>query len=132
MKIIRILQSALIIAIFLCLSGCGLFRAATHETQDMLNSRMNKMSYEEALQRFGPPAQCAESGSTQVCVWIYGEGGTVTIMPQVPAQRSNPYSVDFGAIVPNMAMTLPVQRPTARLTFTNGVLTWWQLFGNWR
>ncbi len=33
-----------LIAIFLCLSGC-----ATTKTQDMLNSRMHKMNYEEAL-----------------------------------------------------------------------------------
>jgi hypothetical protein len=100
----------LFVAIFLCLNGC----ATTHETQDMLNSRMNEMSYEEALQRFGPPSQCAEAGKTRVCTWIYGEGGTV-IMP-----------------VGNVAMTLPVQRPSARLTFTNDVLTWWQLSGNWK
>lgn len=83
----------LFVAIFLCLSGC----ATTQKTQDMLNSRMNRMSYEEALQRFGPPSQCAESGQTKVCTWIYGEGGTV-IMP-----------------VGNMAMAVPVQRPSVRL-----------------
>jgi hypothetical protein len=98
----------LLIAIFLCLSGC-----ATAKTQDMLNSRMYQMNYEEALQRFGPPSQCAESGSTRVCVWNYGGGGTV-VMP-----------------VGNMAMAVPVQGPSARLTFTNGVLTYWQLSGNW-
>lgn len=105
----------LLVAIFLCLSGCATTHKTqeTHKTQDMLNSRMNKMSYEEALQRFGPPSQCAESGSTRVCTWIYGEGGTV-IMP-----------------VGNMAMAVPVQRPSARLTFTNDVLTYWQLSGNW-
>ena len=52
----------LLVAIFLCFSGC----ATAHKTQDMLNSRMNQMSYEEALQRFGPPSQCAESGATRV------------------------------------------------------------------
>jgi len=99
----------LVVTVFLSLSGC----AATHKTQDMLNLRMYKMTYEEALQRFGPPSQCAESGSTRVCNWIYGGGGTV-IMP-----------------VGNMAMAVPVQGPSARLTFTNGVLTYWQLTGNW-
>ena len=104
----------LLVAIVLCLSGCATtHKTQEHKTQDMLNSRMNKMSYEEALQRFGPPSQCAESGSTRVCVWIYGEGGTV-IMP-----------------VGNMAVAVPVQRPSARLTFTNDVLTYWQLSGNW-
>jgi hypothetical protein len=98
----------LFVMIFLCLSGC-----ATTKTQDMLNSRMHKMNYEEALQRFGPPSQCAEAGSTKVCIWIYGEGGTV-IMP-----------------VGKMLMTVPVERPSARLTFINDVLTYWQLSGNW-
>ncbi len=96
-------------ASFLCLSAC-----ATTQTQDMLNSRMYKMTYEEALQRFGPPSQCAEAGKTRVCNWIYGSGGTI-IMP-----------------VGNMAMAVPVQAPSARLTFTDDVLTYWQLSGNWR
>jgi hypothetical protein len=99
----------LLVAIFLCLSGC-----ATTETQDMLNSRMYKMSYEEALQKFGPPSQCAESGSTRVCSWNYGGGGAV-IMP-----------------VGNMAMAVPVRGPSARLTFTDDVLTNWQLSGKWK
>jgi hypothetical protein len=116
-----------VIAILLCLSGC----ATTHETQNFLNSRMNKMSYEESLQRFGPPARCAESGATRVCTWIYREGGTVTIMPP-PVQNYSPYALDFSPLGPNTAMTLPVERRTVRLTFTNGVLSWWKLSGNWK
>lgn len=95
--------------IFLCLGGC----VATHKTQDMLTLRMNKMSYEEALQRFGPPSQCAESGSTRVCTWIQGKGDT--------------------AFLPlgGMVVAVPKQGPSVRLTFTNDVLTNWQLLGNW-
>ena len=98
----------LLVVVFLCLSGCA------HKTQDMLNSRLNIMSYEEALQRFGPPSQCAESGSTKVCTWIYGEGGGTVFMP-----------------VGNSVMALPARRPSARLTFINDVLKSWQLSGNW-
>lgn len=58
---------------------------------------------EEAIQRFGPPTQCAEAGSTKTCTWIYGSGGTV-FMP-------------IGANV----VALPVRRPSVRLTFTNNV-----------
>lgn len=102
-----------LVAIFLCLSGCAHETQYTSKTADMLNSRLNKMSYEEALQRFGPPSQCADSGSTKVCTWIYGEGGTV-IMP-----------------LGNMAVAAPVPRPSVRLTFINDALTYWQLSGNW-
>ena len=37
----------LVVTVFLSLGGC----TTTHKTQDMLNSRMYKMTYEEALQR---------------------------------------------------------------------------------
>ena len=89
--------------------GC----AASHKTADMLNSRMSRMTYEEAIQRFGPPSQCADAGNTKTCVWVYGDGGTL-VMP-----------------IGNMMMALPAQRPSIRLTFVNGVLSWWQLNGNW-
>jgi hypothetical protein len=91
-----------------CISAC-----ATNKTQQMLNSRMQLMNYEEALQRFGPPTQCAEAGSTKTCTWIYGSGGTVFM----PVGRN--------------VFALPTDAPSARLTFTNNVLTYWQLTGNW-
>ena len=71
------------------------------------------MNYEEAIQRFGPPTQCAEAGITKTCTWIYGQGGT--------------------AIVPvgGMVYAMPTQAPTARLTFTNDILKYWQLTGRW-
>lgn len=119
-----------LVAIFLCLSGCATMQ--THETQDMLNSRMNEMTYEEALQRFGVPSQCAEAGATKVCTWIYGEGGSVTYTPPAPMHTNNPYALDFSSLTPTTSVTVPIQRPTARLTFTNDVLTYWQLTGNWK
>ena len=85
-----------------------LVSCATNKTQKMLNSRMGLMTYEESLQRFGPPSQCAEAGSTITCTWIYGSGGTV-FMP-----------------IGSNVFALPTSAPSARLTFTNGVLTYWQ------
>lgn len=101
--------SALLLSFSLGFSGC-----ATHETTDMLNSRMGLMNYEEALQRFGPPTQCAEAGSTKTCTWVYGQGGTVF------------------APLGSSIVAIPTEAPTARLTFTNNRLSWWQLTGNWR
>lgn len=85
----------------------------SNKTQQMLDSRMGLMNYEEALQRFGPPTQCAEAGNTKTCTWIYGSGGTVFM----PVGRN--------------VFALPTNPPSARLTFTNNVLTYWQLTGNW-
>jgi len=79
----------------------------------MLNSRMGDMTYEEAIQRFGPPTQCAEAGVTLVCTWVYESNGTV-FMP-----------------IGQNVYALPARAPSARLTFTNGVMTYWQLNGNW-
>jgi len=101
------------IIIIFCLFGIISAIACAHKTQDMLNSRLGKMTYEEALQRFGPPTQCAEAGSTKVCKWVYGPGGTV-IMP-----------------VGEMLMAIPTHAPTAQLTFISGVLTYWKLTGKW-
>ena len=56
--------------------SCGTNKTQS-KTQQMLNSRVGLMNYEEALQRFGPPTQCAEAGNTKTCTWIYGSGGTV-------------------------------------------------------
>ena len=105
------IDKAISIILFLGLVTVG---CATTQTQDMLNSRLGLMTYEEALQRFGPPTQCAEAGSTKTCVWVYGSGGTV-----------------FAPIGKNV-VAIPTQAPTARLTFNNGVLSNWQLNGNWK
>lgn len=99
------------IILFLGLVTVG---CATTQTQDMLNSRLGLMTYEEALQRFGPPIQCAEAGATKTCVWVYGSGGTVF--------------APIGQIV----VAIPKKAPTARLTFNKGVLSNWQLSGNWK
>ena len=107
MRIIKILS----VILFLSLVTVG---CATRQTQDMLNSRLGLMTYEESLQRFGPPTQCAESGATKTCVWVYGSGGTV-----------------FAPIGQNV-VAIPTQAPTARLTFINEVLSSWQLKGRWK
>jgi len=86
---------------------------ATHRTADMLKSRLNQMDYEEALQNFGQPTQCAESGSTRECTWVRGEGEMVSM----PAGDTT--------------YVVPVEPHTAHLTFHNGVLTEWQLSGDW-
>lgn len=97
------------IAIMLAFSGC-----TRHKTADMLNSRLNAMTFEEAIQRFGPPSNCAEAGATKVCTWVYGSGGAMY------------------ATVGQMTIGFPPDVPTARLTFTNGILTYWYLTGNWQ
>ena len=102
------------IASLLFVLGISALGCATAETQGMLNSRMGQMTYEEALQRFGAPSQCADAGATKTCTWIYGSGGAV----YVP--------------VGNVVAAVPTQAPTARLTFTNDRLSYWQLWGNWR
>lgn len=95
--------------ITLIATGC-----ATHETEDMLNSRLGHMNYEESIQRFGPPTQCAVAGVTKTCTWVYDAGGGGMLMP-------------LGRNV----VAIPARNPTARLTFTNGILSYWQLTGNW-
>ena len=60
--------------------SCGTNKTQS-KTQQMLNSRVALMNYEEALQRFGPPTQCAEAGNTKTCTWIYGSGGTSILCP---------------------------------------------------
>lgn len=74
---------------------------------------MGLMNYEEAIQRFGPPTQCAEEGKTKTCTWVYGSGGMV-----------------FAPVGSNV-LAVPTQAPSARLTFSNGILSYWDLRGNW-
>ncbi len=94
--------------------GLAIVGCATTETQDMLKSRTGLMTYEEALQRFGPPTQCAEAGMTKTCSWVYGSGGTV-----------------YAPIGPNV-FAIPTPPRSARLTFIDGVLSNWQLTGRWK
>jgi len=75
---------------------------------------MGVMTYEEALQKFGPPTQCAEAGATKTCNWVYGSGGTVV------------------APIGQAMLAIPTPPPSARLTFVNGVLSNWQLTGRWK
>ena len=102
------------LAVLLLSLGFGLSGCATHETADMLNSRMGTMTYEEALQRFGAPTQCADARSTKTCTWVYGQGGTAY------------------APIGNMVYAIPQHPPTARLTFVNDRLSNWQLNGDWK
>jgi len=97
------------LALILLSTGC-----ATTQTQDMLNDRLGLMTFEEALQSFGPPTQCADAGSTKACLWVYESGGTIF------------------APVGQAIVAIPTRPPTARLTFTNGVLSQWQLTGRWK
>jgi hypothetical protein len=96
----------------LLLIGCA--TTATTQTQDMLNARSGLMTFEEALQRFGPPTQCAEAGSTKTCTWVHKPGRTIY------------------APIGDFVLAVPTQARTARLTFTNGVLSQWQLTGRWK
>jgi hypothetical protein len=98
----------LAVAITVMITGC-----ATSKTVDMLNSRMGLVNYEEAIQRFGPPTQCAEERKTKTCTWVYGSGGMV-----------------FAPIAGNVS-AIPIEAPSARLTFSNGILSYWELRGNW-
>ena len=104
----RFLIVLVMLVITFLIWGC-----ATSKTANMLNSRMGLMDYEEAIQRFGPPTQCAEEGRTKTCIWIYGSGGMV----YAPIGRN--------------VWAIPTQAPSARLTFVNGVLSYWELSGNW-
>lgn len=103
------IMSILSFITFLFLNAC-----ATHQTQDFLNSKLGKMNYEEAIQAFGPPTNCAEAGSTRTCIWIHDSGQVI-------------YAPVSGYIV-----GVPIEAPSARLTFTNGILTRWELRGNWK
>lgn len=103
------LSSKLLLAVTITVTITG---CVTSKTADMLNSRMGLMNYEEAILRFGPPTQCAEEGKTKTCAWIYGSGGMV-----------------FAPIAGN-EWAIPTQAPSTRLTFSNAVLSYWELRGN--
>ena len=111
---LRVRKKFVLLIVILAILVVSILACAANKTQQMLNSRMGYMNYEEALQRFGPPTQCAEAGSTKTCTWIYGSGGTVFM----PVGRN--------------VFALPTNAPSARLTFTNNVLSYWQLTGNWK
>lgn len=97
-----------LLVLLLFISGC-----AANKTQNMLNSRMGKMNYEEAIERFGPPTRCAEAGITKSCSWIYGSDGSV-IMP-----------------IGRTMVAAPSQESSIRLNFKNNLLSYWELNGNW-
>ena len=91
-----------VLGLILALVGCA------SKTQTMLNNRINHMSYEEAIQRFGPPTQCADAGATRVCRWMDGGGGSV----QIPL---------YGNV-----WNMPIRGHDLQLTFVNDRLTHWR------
>lgn len=93
--------------LLLCLSACA------SKTTDLLKSRVGQMNFEEAIQRFGPPTQCAEAGVTKACLWVYDPGG----VSYVPMGRS---------FIP-----VPIEPPTLRLIFINGILSTYEVRGGW-
>jgi hypothetical protein len=96
---------SLLVVIYLCFGCCS----TSNPLHDTLNSRLSKMTYGEAIQRFGPPSRCAEAGEILVCDWIE-EGRGAVMMP-----------------VGGMTAAIPMRGSCTRLTFTNGVLTAWQI-----
>ena len=96
----------LIIAIWFYLIGCA---SGPNPLHQMLDSRMNSMTYGEAIQRFGPPTQCANAETIMVCDWVEQGRGSVT-MP-----------------IGGMMANVPMRSSCMRLTFTNGVMTYWQI-----
>ncbi|MBI5209330.1 MAG: hypothetical protein HY927_05080 [Elusimicrobia bacterium] len=94
----------------LVLAGC----AGSRQTQAMLDGRRGRMTYDEAVRRYGPPIRCDAEGPAKTCTWVYGTGGS--------------FYAPFGdaAAMPRM------QPPTMELTFTNGVLSDSRLWGSWR
>ncbi len=101
--------SKLLLGLFLvlCLTACA------SKTNDLLKSRVGQMNFEEAIQRFGPPTQCAEAGVTKACLWVYGQGG----VSYVPLGRS---------FIP-----VSIEPPTLRLIFINGILSTYEMKGDW-
>lgn len=87
------------------------------KTQALLNSYMGRLTYEQALQSYGPPTQCSESGNVKSCVWVYGSPGSV----QIPM-------TDLGGTT---VLTAPINPPSMMLSFTNNVLSNWRISGKW-
>lgn len=101
--------SRLLLGLLLILS----LTACASKTAELLKSRVGQMNFEEAIQRFGPPTQCAEAGVTKACLWVYGPGGVT----YVPMGRS---------FIP-----VPMEPPTLRLIFINGTLSTYEVRGDW-
>jgi hypothetical protein len=89
--------------------------ACRSNTAAVLDSRVGQMTYEEAVQNFGPPTECTDQGKTKKCTWI-----------NWPGQLR--YQQNTGVV----QMGVATDPPVAMLTFTKGVLTEWTLSGNWK
>ena len=95
--------------------GVLLLVACRSNTARMLDSRVGQMTYEEAVQNFGPPTECTDLGKTKKCTWI-----------NWPGQLR--YQQNTGVV----QMGVTGDPPVAMLTFTKGVLTEWTLSGKWK
>jgi hypothetical protein len=100
-----------VISLFILSTFILLFiSCSSHETENMLNSELGKMTYEESLQRFGAPDKCGEEGQTKTCNWVYGSS-------KLWCNKGTCFTIDA---------------PTANLTFVNDVLSYWTLSGKWK
>lgn len=118
-------------------SGCGFAREAfkvnaysapVHEptTAEKLDSQLGIMNFETALQWFGPPANCAEAGSTKTCIWSAGPDGVVSSIHG--ASYDDAYGGGYGGRVVTQAR----EGPKAQLAFKDDKLVNWRLTGRWR
>jgi hypothetical protein len=80
----------------------------------MLNAHVGKMTYSEAVQHFGQPMSCTDSSTGLQCTWIRWQG----------SRHQSDTSV-----FPTITSHYP---PVALLTFKDGVLSDWELSGNWK
>jgi hypothetical protein len=83
-------------------------------TADLLRRGEGSMTFEDSIQMFGPPSNCADAGQTKACRWSYDSGGMVMST--------------FG----NVAVAQPIGGRNAQLTFISDKLKAWQLQGDWK
>lgn len=102
-------------AVILCVFGAFVFGAcASSNTANFLDTNVGKMTYEEAVQHFGQPFECTDSGHMKRCTWINWRG-----------RRHQP---NMGFV----QMAVGDDPPVAVLTFKNDVLSDWHLSGKWK
>lgn len=116
------------------LSGCSFAREAFRvnpysaperelTTAQKLDAQLGIMTFEVALQWFGPPANCAEAGATKTCIWADGPDGVV----------SSTFGSRYGYNLYGQTTSARVQEgPRAQLAFTNDRLVNWKLTGRWQ
>jgi hypothetical protein len=103
------------IAMMLYVFGSFVFYAcAGSNTAALLDSGVGKMTYEEAVQHFGKPFECTDSGVVKRCTWVNWRGRR--------------YQPDMGVV----QMAVGNDPPVAVLTFKHNVLSDWHLSGTWK